>query len=222
MSTHERFEVEPPTPPPPGRSTASKILLGCGIGCGVIVVLCCGALAAIVYWGERVLPRYVERDPAAVRSVTDQIATIDVPPDLKPEASLALKVPFTGQPLVTFAVYTGEGEDEVLGLAEIPGPPESADQKQLQQRIDEALTGRSKRGPGDDFKPAGEPQKVEVQIRGAPAKFEIEEGEIKSGKKMIRAMGQFKGHNGTSLLFLQLDAEKHDSANVEQLLRSIQ
>ena len=154
--------------------------------------------------------------------MTAEIATIDIPDGLKPEAALDLKMPFTGQPILMAAVYKGTEDEELLALADFAGPEGSVDQKQLRTTINEALSGQGSRAHEEDFKVEGEPRELDLEIRGQPAKFRIEEGEIKSGRKMIRAMGQFHGHRGTALLFLQLDAENHDAEQVEQLLRSIQ
>jgi len=227
MSTSERFQAEPPPPPAPGMSTGSKVLLGCGIGCGVLALLCCGGVLAIGWLGYDMFKHGVDQDPAHVRTMTEELASIDIPAGLQPKAAIDIRIPIVGQSLFKAAIYTDgqEGDDtQVFALGEVSGAVGTVDQNRLRDEIDRALSRQEARSDADDdFRPdEAEKHTLELEIRSKPAKFLIEVGELhKSHKKMIRAMGQFEGHNGTALLFLQLDAEQHDLDQVEQILRSI-
>ncbi|MBI2827341.1 MAG: hypothetical protein HYX69_21925 [Planctomycetia bacterium] len=201
-------------------STGTKILLGLGIGCGGLVLLCCGSVVGVTWLGYSAFQRGIDRDPAKVKAAAAEIGAIDLPADLLPKAALDLRMPFTGQNIMTGAVYTGEGDREVLGLAEFAGPFGSPDQHALRSHINEALNQPGGRDRDDDFE-VQKKHNLELEIRNEPAKFQIEEGVTRGGEKMIRAAGQFQGKHGTALLFLQLDAEKHPVEQVEELIKSI-
>jgi hypothetical protein len=225
MSTAERFEAEPPPPPAPGRSTSGKILMGCGIGCGVLALVCCGGFTAISFFSYRMASHAIDKDPAHVRTMTAELATINVPAGLEPKLAIDAKIPFVGKSLFKAAVYTDGRESndgQIFAIGEVTGAME-VDQNHLRNEIDRAFAKQEERADANDEFQSDKSHTLELEIRGEPAKFFIEEGALRaSHKKMIRAMGQFAGHEGTALLFLQLDAEQHSADQVEQLLRSIQ
>jgi len=221
MSNAERFEVEPP-PYRPGRSTGSKILLGCGIGCGVLMLLCCGGIGVTAWLGYEMLNHAVDRDPARVQAMTDELATMDIPAGLKPRAAIDMKLPVIGRSLLKAVAYTDKDDVQILAFGEFSGDFGAVDHAQLRREIERALENRNDDASrDDDFRIVGEPTMLELEIRGEPAHFRIEEGEGKKGRKLIRAAGDFEGHTGTALLFLQLDADSHSLEDVEDLLRSI-
>jgi hypothetical protein len=222
MSDAQRFQVEPPPPPPrEGMSTAGKILVGCGIGCGVLFLLCCGGIFATSWFGYEWMKGAVDRDPAHVQTVLGEVATIDMPAGLKPKAAIDMKLPFVDRRMLLAAVYTSEGDKEILGIAEFFESSVAVDQKRLRQVIDQAMNEHDPDEDADDDFHRDESHKLEIEIRGKPAQFLIEEGTAKSGQKLIRAMGEFEGHSGTAMLFLQVNADQHDLEQVEQTLKSI-
>lgn len=202
-----------------GMSAAGKLLIGCGIGCGVLCLLCCGLVAGLAWLGIEYLPRTILKTPELIRDAGAKIATIDMPATLQPRAAVDLSVPFTSQPLTTLVVFTDGSDEQVLAIAELAGPFESAGQQWLRQQIDQVLAGDSEHAEHDDFQ-VRESRDIDVEIRGQAARFRIEEGE-NHGRKQVRAKGQFPGHRGTAVLFLQLDATDHDTDQVERILRSI-
>ena len=132
-------------------STGTKILLGLGIGCGLLVLLCCGSVVGVTWLGYSAIQHGIDRDPLKVQAAAAEITAIDLPADLQPKAAIDLRVPFTGQNIMTGAVYTGEGDREVLALAEFAGPFGSPDQNVLRTQINEALGKQGGRNHDDDF-----------------------------------------------------------------------
>ncbi len=202
-----------------GMSTAGKLILGCGIGCGVLCLLCCGLVAGVVWLGFEYIPRTFSELPERIQETAAKIATIDVPATLQPKAAVDLAVPFTSQPLTTLVVYADGSDEQVLAMAELAGPFESSGQQWLRQQIDEVLTGDGKHADHDDFQ-VRQSRDIDVEVRGQTVRFRIEEGD-NHGRKQVRAKGQFPGHRGTAVLFLQLDADDHGTDQVERILHSI-
>ena len=222
MSDAQRFQVEPPPPPPrAGMSTAGKILVGCGVGCGVLLLLCCGGIAAVTWFGIEWMKGAVDRDPARIQAMLGGLATIDIPAGLQPKAAIDLTLPIVDRHVLSAAIYTGANDEEVLGVAEFSDAFGPVDQKRLRREIDRALNDHHQDADADDDFRVDESHNLEIEIRGQPAQFLIQEGATKAGQKKIRAMGEFEGHQGTALLFMQVDAEQHNLEQVEQTLRSI-
>jgi hypothetical protein len=215
----QRFGAEPQRT---GMSSGTKWLLGLGIGCGVVVLLCCGGIVGLGYFGARFASQSIVENPAEVVAISNEIATIDVPPELKPTMALPLKMPFTGQPIMTMVVYSEAGANKgegALFLAEFFGPYESTDQKKFQQQMEDAL---SKQGRKKGEIEVAESRQLQLDIHGEPASFVIQKGEDRdSHRKAVQAVGTFKGKHGTAVLVLQLDADKHTTQEVEKILRSI-
>ena len=219
MSDADRFHAEPP-PPPQGSSTGSKILFGCAIGCGVLFLLCCGGLVGTTWLGYKMLDNAVFRDPAKIEEVAAEVGTIDVPAALHPKAAFDVRLPIIDRTFVKAVVYTDEPQDQILAIGEFSESFASVDEKQLRDQIDRALNDSDHHDGDDDFR-VDETHTREIEIRGKPAQFRIEQGENKSGHKRIRAMGQFEGHHGVGLLYLQLDGEENKLEEVEKILNSI-
>ncbi len=219
MNDAERFQAE--VPASPGMGTGTKILLGCSIGCGAMMLLCCGGLFATSYLGARWLQRSVIREPAEIQAIAADVAAIDVPDHLQPKAGVNMHVPIIDRTFIKAVVYTDEEQKQIVAIGEFAESLSAVDEKTLRDEIDRALEKQETRKDGDDEFRITETHSVELEIRGQPAKFRIEEGTDSHDKKLVRAFGEFPGHHGLGLVFLQLDGETHSVENVEQILRSI-
>src|SRR5262245_58786301 len=80
----------------PGMSGGAKVLLGMGIGCGVLVLLCCGFFGASGWWLVRTAQKSITEDPNTIHILTEEIAKIDIPPSLPPRAAMDLRLPIVG------------------------------------------------------------------------------------------------------------------------------
>jgi hypothetical protein len=219
MSDVERFQAEPP-PRPPGMSTPVKIFLGCAAGFGVLCLLCCGGVIGLGWWGYSTLKHAIVREPAEIQAIAQEVAAIDVPPGLHPEAAFDVRFPLIDRTYLKAVVYTDEHQDQILAVGEFSESLTAVDETKLRDEIDRALSKSDDRDHDDDFQ-VQETHGIDLEIRGQPAKFRIEEGVDKHDHKLIRAFGQFDGHHGVGLLFLQLNGEQNSVEQVEQILRSI-
>jgi hypothetical protein len=222
MSDVQHYQPAAVTPPPPpGMSTGVKILLGCGIGCGVMLLLCCGGIVGMSWFSYSLLNRSISRDPAEIQAISAQVAEIDIPPGLTPLASFDVKIPIVDQTFLKAAVYSDEPQEQILAIGEFAESFTAVDEKTLREQIDRALTNNEHRESKEDFI-VDETHTRELTIREHPAQFRIEEGHTKkTERKLIRAMGEFQGHQGVGLLFLQLDGEEYHLDQVEKILDSI-
>jgi len=220
MTDSERFQAEP-YPAPQGMGTGTKILLGCSIGCGAMMLLCCGGIFATGYLGVRWLERSVIREPAQIQAIAADVAAIDVPDHLQPKAGINMHVPIIDRTFIKAVVYTDEEQKQLLAIGEFSESFSEVDEQTLRDEIDRALEkGDASQDRDDDFR-VTETHALDIDVRGQPAKFRIEEGTDAHDKKLVRAFGDFQGHHGLGMVFLQLDGETHTVEQVEDILRSI-
>ena len=89
----------------PGMSTGTKVLLGLGIGCGVLVLLCCGGMMLGGYFFGRSMQEAISEDPQQIAAVATSIVDIEVPAPLEPMFSLDFTIPFVNQKAMAMVVY---------------------------------------------------------------------------------------------------------------------
>jgi len=84
----------------PNWAQPEKQRSGCGggmscllIGCGGMLLLCCG----VVTWGFFYFRSMVTEDPAEIAAQRDRIAKIDVPGSLEPAMGITVKFPFVDE-----------------------------------------------------------------------------------------------------------------------------
>lgn len=212
-------------PPKPGMSGAAKVLVGMGIGCGVMLLLCCGGLFGVGFYMQHWIKNAVSEDAASVRDLTASMAKIDVPEGLQPTLAFRLeKLPWgqdVGPAFPNFVVYADKDTESQLVLASTLGGPAAANQQQAKSQIDAMLR---EKGLADDENLKVEKADVkEVQIGGEKATFTISKGKSPaSGKKRIHVTGTFQGNRGPILLTLSADAEKYSEETAIKMLESIQ
>ena len=102
-----------------GMSGGTKVLLGLGIGCGVLVLLCCGVFGVGAFFFGRSVQHAMSEDPATIRSVTDSIVTIEIPPPLEPKMSLDWTMPIVNRKVMTMAIYADKQDHSGLVLFQL-------------------------------------------------------------------------------------------------------
>jgi len=94
-------------------SGTSKVLLGLGVGCGVMLILCCGLLGFSGYAFVRLAKNSTVRDPQQIEDILAEIVTIEVPETLKPKIGLDVNLPVVG-PFLKGVMYQDAGKKSIL------------------------------------------------------------------------------------------------------------
>ena len=206
--------------PKPGMSTGAKVLIVLAIVFGILLVLCCGGVIATFFYLQSYAAESFSEDPAKVAAVTQEIAQLDIPEGLEPAGSVNMKVPFTGQSLMTVAVYADEETGSVLILTVAGEAFGSQNQAQMQQSIDQSLR---QQGMGDKEEILiQESHKKEIEIRGQPVTFTIANGKgAESETPRIQVTGTFEGRAGPAMLIMNADAEKFPEEKIVEMIESI-
>ena len=207
-------------PPQTGMSGSSKVLLGMGIGCGVLAFLCCGGVIVAVFYARQYIKGAIKTDPQVVRQKTDEIVKVKLPAGFQPTMSMDMTVPFTGQPMMLFAVWEDKAAKSLImfGLcapmfAQNPVQMEASFDQQMQQQ------GKGNRQPLQNQKISSE----NIQIRGKPVMFTFTEGkDPQTGGSRITVKGNFEGSNGSVIVVGNFDAKTYPKDKIVSTLETIQ
>jgi hypothetical protein len=220
LTTQERLRMSTDAsfgdfPPPPAKS-GSKVWIWLGLGCGAMLLLCCGGIVGGSYYFAKQLNIKVSHDPVEVAKASGEIAQVDVPPVIKPKFSMSFGIAGQGFKMV---VYEGNEEGGVF-LMEMSGQqnPEAM-RAQMDMQIKQQQGGQGSRQIA-----VSDSKIVELEIRGKPATFTIQKGtDPQSKKEFVQAFGTFEAKEdaGTDMLFMQLSADKYSEEQAEQIIRSI-
>lgn len=226
------------TPPPmnpydspenfrPGMSTGTKVLLGLGIGCGVLVLLCCGGLTIGGYFVGRSMQEAVSEDPQQIAAVTSSIVDMTVPEPLAPVFSMDFTIPIVNQKAMSMVVYTHkrdggtpkqENPDSVLVIFQMS--ENFGDRAQLKAQF-EAQMNQSGRKEWEEAELESE-EIIEHEVNGSPAQFTFGKGKRrKDGREVWQAGGAFDGKGGPAMFFMQLDAEDFTEEQARGLIESM-
>jgi hypothetical protein len=205
--------------PVSGTSSGAKVLIGLGIGCGVLVLLCCGIGGIATFYFGRSFQQAMSKDPATVRQVAESIVTIDVPEELEPEVSIDFTLPFVNRKMMSMAVFADRGDHSALVLFQLDEGFGNADtmQAQFNQQIRESGRGQMEEINVEDS------ETIKQEINGEEAEFTVGKGKAKEGGREVwQATGGFKGKGGPAMLFVQVDAEKFTKEQVTDVIHSME
>ncbi len=216
MAPDETFTIEQKS-----SRGGSKLMLGILIGCGGVLVLCCGAFGVVSFMGWRFASQAVVQDPAEIRAATSQIADIELPAQFEPEVLLKLDIPIIGDMGKMVFYQTADGSGGVF-LAEFSdqmtqgkSPEQVAREMQLQAQLNTQMD--------PDSVDQSSSEEIERTIRGEPAKFEIVQGKNQeTGDEQIIVTGQFKGRQGVGFFMMAADPEQVTLEEVRQVVNSIE
>ncbi len=211
----------------PGMSTGAKVLLGLGIGCGVLVLVCCGGLMIGSYFVGRNLERAMSEDPQTIRAVTASIVDIDIPPLLAPAFSLDLNIPFMDRKFMSIAAYAYErdGSDpqnehprSVLALFQMSENLADPDAMKTQFESQMREAGRKN---WEEAKLESQ-EIIEHEVNGILEQFTFGKGKRdKDGREVWQASGAFDGKGGPAMLFLQFDVEDFTEEEARGVIASM-
>lgn len=208
----------PYAPQPPAKSGGSGIWLFLGIGCGLVLLLCCGGGVGLFYVGKSALN--VTQDPTEISQRSQEIADFDVPNGFKPQMAMTTQVPFTGQKFMTMVIYEAPNQEGGIFLFEFGGMVgANMDREQLKTQMHQSM---SQQGQQAKQLTVLESRDVEVEIRGQSATFKIQKAEDQNKQQFVQIEGVFNGKGGgPAMLIGQLKAGDFTEDDAEKLVRSI-
>ncbi len=204
----------------PGMSGSTKVLLGVGIGCGVLALLCCGGvIIAAVFFG-RSFSQATSTEPETIRAVTESIVTIEIPPPLKPVMSLDWTMPVVDRKMMTMAIYADKDDDPESMLFLFQMSEEFVNRGMMKAQFEQQL----RQSGNSEWKEIEleDPETIEVEINGSPAEFTFGRGKVRdSDREAWQAIGDFDGKAGAAMLIMQLDAEDYSEEQARGILNSM-
>jgi len=198
-------------------TTTGKVFLGLGIGCLVLVLLCCGGLGLVGFFFGKSFQNATSDDPVVIEGVTDSIVEITVPPKLEPKGSVKWVVPFVNKEMLTLVFYGDAGDKSVLALIQFGA--DLGDNEAMKEQWQDSLREASQK----DMKEVElvESEEFKIEINGSPATFIVGKGHNEHKKDVWQAMGPFEGKGGSAMLFMQLDAEEFTKEELMEILHSM-
>lgn len=204
----------------PGMSTGTKVLIILGIVFLVLVLLCCGGGLAVFWAGASYMKNAVSKDPQVVRQVAAKIIQIDVPEKLKPQFSMDMKVPFSGERIMVMVVYGNEASGATVMLASFGKEFAGQSEAQMQNQMEQSLRQQGF-APEDDLGP-GKATEREIQVRGKPVKFTFTTAkDPESGKQRIMVNGMVEGETGPVMIMVVADPETLSEEEIVKMIESI-
>jgi len=208
-----------PEPERRGMSGTSKVFLAFGIGCGVLVLLCCGVIGIGGYFTANYAQNSFSEDPAKVREVTDEIAQINIPEVLEPKASIDARIPFSDERLMTWVFFASADDHSFLILAQFG--PVLADSDDLEREVRKSM--RESGTVNDEEVDVIESETYETTIHDEDASFQIAKVEGRdSGQEYWQATGKFAGDGGPAILILRLTAEGFSKEQLLDIIKSME
>lgn len=214
------MSIDPNTPPAygpaPRQGGGSKIWLFLGLGCGVMLLLCCGVGGLMTYQFSKSFKPIT--DPAAVASLGQNIASMDIPEGFRPATGFSFTIPFTDQSMTMVVYQSSNGQGGVF-LTEFSAGFGSTSPEELKRQMEQSL---NQQGQGTKQLQVLETRSVEVVIHGEPATFNIQKAKDPgTNQEYVQVIGVFKGKAGTAMLMAQLPADQYTEDDAEKLIRSI-
>ena len=208
--------VPPAYGPAPRQGGGGKIWLFLGLGCGFVLLLCCGVGGFMVYQvRENFAP---VNDPAGVTAMAQGIADVEVPAGFRPATGFKFTIPFTDQSM-TMVVFQAENNQGGVFLCEFSAGFGAGNQEQFKQQMEQSL---NQQGHGTKQLQVLETRTIEVTIHDEPATFNIQKAkDPNDNREYVQVIGVFKGKSGTSMLMAQLPADQYTEDDAEKLVRSI-
>ena len=185
------------------------------IGCGGMMLLCCG----VGLWGIFYVRSMVSDDPVRIAAERARIAEIDIPADLEPTMAINAKFPFYGE--IGFGVIYADREGGSLILMTINRSFAEAEESDLERVLQESLRQEGSEQERD-FQVRQRDEK-QLTVRGKPVTFYFATGKnTKTGADLVEVKGTFEGKSGPTMFYFLGDAEKYDEANLTEIIASIQ
>ncbi len=207
----------------PQKGGGSKLLMGLGIGCGLMLLLCCGGGVAVFMVGRSAF--HVETVPAQVAAAAEDITDMDVPPGFEPKTAVSVKIPFTSKKVMSMAIYEGPSKKGMILVAEFgEGMPGNADPENMRLQIEQSMRQQQQQQNqgAKKLQMEGDAKEVTVTVRGEECTFTIQRGKAGNEQEFVQVEGTFTGKEGDPAFLLgQLPASDFSEEDAEAFVKSI-
>lgn len=203
---------------PPAKS-GSRFWLFFGLGCGGLLLVCCGGgVVGTLLIGKSAV-ELTQNDPAAIERKASEIADFDVPEGFKPEMAMTFTVPFTGKTLMSMVAYTPPDKQGMIFLTGVGTIAAGGNRDQMRRDVELRM---NQQGMGAKHLEVKESRNLELTIRGQEATFRIQKAHDPQTKQdYVQFDGVFEGKQGAAVLIGQIKADEFTEEDAEKLLRSI-
>ncbi len=196
------------------RRFSARLLVTAGIGCGLLMLLCCGGFATISLLTGKYSQKRATMDPNEIRSFTKAIAALDIPSFLQPQSGVQITV--SGDVTQTGVVYLSQDNADSLTIGQVA----ESDGADSRRQLDALLAGAGI--PREELL-IQQSTRVERKINGETTSFTVSKGSGEvSQNEYWRIRGEFRGRNGRALLFCQTRADAWSEQQIEQFILSIE
>lgn len=214
MNPYDAPEIEPR-----GMSGTSKVLLAFGIGCGVLLLLCCGVFGVVTFVGYRFAQDTIIAQPDRIREIADEIVTIEIPDTLEPKMAVDVRIPFVGTRVLKGAAFIDATEKSFLMLGQA-NPEFGGDSGDIELQFNRAMNRHNRRNRRAFD--VVETESFETTINDEPTKFKISRVvNEESEEEYWRAEGDFLGNGGPAILILEVESADFSKDQILDILKSM-
>lgn len=197
-------------------------VLGCGIGCGVMVLICCGGIFVLGYQTVQLFNESFTDVPDEVVAISDKIATFDRPASFKPSLGAEFDLNLLGKQIVASgALYEVGDGGGLFVLSEFGKAFEGNSVEYLQEQLSQSIE-QQRQSQDSTIVFDGEPKEVPITIRGEENTFQFTRGhDTKDDREYIQVLGGFSGAEGPAIVWGILPLDEFDEQATTELIKSI-
>jgi hypothetical protein len=196
-----------------GMSSGGKVLVTLGIGCGLLLLLCCGGIGLGGFAVVKIAQNSAVEDPKRIDDITDEIVSMQIPETLEPVVGLNVNLPVIG-PVMKGSVYGDKAKQSNLILGQFN--QQFVDQHSLETQLRSATSEKHEDIDIEETEP------FDSKIHNEPAHFEISRGKGHDSKEEYwEVVGEFRGSEGPAMLIFKGRAGEFTKDQVLEMLNSM-